>query len=73
MPNYKLNNTVPEPDRSMDNLGFDTMGTHPNESFPAGTSHNQPFTFADEVVDSANTVKRQWPTPAGGDYGLRKY
>lgn len=72
MPNYSLNNTVPEPDRSMENLGFDTMDPHPGAAFPKGTSTNETMAFDDQIVDSANTTKQPWPTPVGGNYGLRR-
>lgn len=73
MPQYSLNNTVPEPDRSMENLGFEgRLDVHPSTKFPKGSTTNQQLVIQDEILDTSNTQKRPWPTPSGGDYGLRK-
>lgn len=74
--NWGMNNTVPEPNRSMEELGFmglTKQGAHPDEAFPAGTSTNPQFRLGDEILDSSNTATKPMPDPAGGNYGLRRY
>ena len=77
MANFSLNTGVKEQPRAMEELGFDGMTAHDltrDEHFPKGTRvQNTDFTLKDEVITSANTVKSPMPTPAGGDYGLRRY
>jgi len=59
---------------NLENKGFaGDVGPHPSTGFPKGSNHNEPFKLADEITDSSNTTKLNWPTPAGGNYGLRRY
>lgn len=72
MGNFSLNNTVPEPDRSMDELGYNNVPDCPATPRPQGQGQGLPHPMTDEVTDHSNTVPMGWPTPAG-DFARRTY
>ena len=68
MPNYSLNNAVPEPDRTLDDKGFFGMTYHENapqvEREPT-VPYNKPSPLHNEVLTTANTQLHEMFPPAG--------
>lgn len=68
MPNYSLNNSVPEPDRSLNDVGY--MGnfhveTHPSVEQEAGVPYNKPSTLQNDVIETSDTERLPFPQPCG--------
>ena len=58
MPNYSLNNSVPEPDRSLDDPGFNNVYPETNSRMPTVPYHKS-APLADAAVPTSNTQKIQ--------------
>lgn len=56
-----MNNTVPEPDRSAEMLGFNNVPSMPSTAVPQGQGvQTLPHPATNEIVDHSNTI----PYPA---------
>lgn len=56
-----MNNTIPEPERSADMLGFNNVPSMPSTGVPQGQGiQTLPHPATDEIVDHSNTI----PYPA---------
>lgn len=68
--NFSLNNTVPEPDRSMDVIGFDNVPQAPTTGVPQGQGiQTLPHPIGAEVTDHSNT--EPMPVPPNGVNGIQ--
>jgi hypothetical protein len=67
MPNYSLHNSVPEPDRSLADAGFNGMyhETDPQVSKEPGVPYNKPSPLENHVIESSNTQREDFPAPSG--------
>lgn len=59
---FSLNNTVPEPDRNFDVIGFNNVPPAPSTGVPQGQGvKTLPHPMDDEVTDHSNTVPLDFP------------
>ena len=77
MPNYSLNNSVPEPDRSLEDKGFNGPSvTNPPTAYETGAFGPPPnqltSPLTNEVNESSNTETKGLG-PAAGDFARRGY
>lgn len=74
MPNYSLNNSVPEPDRTLEDKGFHGMHheTSPDVAYqyPDPLPAMSPSRLVNKVDTSSDTDKDSLPTPSG-DFARR--
>ena len=60
---FSMNNTVPEPDRSMDVQGFNNVPEVPGTGVPQGMGvKTLPHPLEDEVIDHSNTIPLSFPS-----------
>lgn len=71
MPNYSLNNAVPEPDRTLQDLDFHGMHhtTNPQTAYERDGSGMAPgqitHPLENAVSTSSDTMKEEFPQPSG--------
>lgn len=67
---FSLNNTVPEPDRSFDVIGFQNVPAAPSTGVPQGQGiQTLPHPMGDEVTDHSDTIPYEFP--ANGVAGIQ--
>lgn len=68
MPNYSLNNAVPEPDRSLNDVGYQGnfhLETHPDVEREAGVPYNSASPLQNKVNESSDTQRLPFPQASG--------